>query len=861
MLKDVLATWRSCHIVDKRPPPMIIETFLDTRQLSSNQSLVIIDEDGKRSDVSEALSALPRPSRASGSSCSDSRIVVLERWQIELGDAPDDRPADPGDQSMSIYQQVKSLFRSTWAYALFMPLWKFMKRRPKGRSSHVLTPCYRVFPGIGRNASVTDNLTTPLYQSNHNPVDTYSFDPIESPAGPLKISVTFRSNCEFRVDDSEALLSSRFMGADDRLFKPSLASDDTVRAGGQEVGSLPIDRGYDTLSEFGQAYGSMSTFHQVGPPTGTSPISALRAARDRGASPSSPSHVPSSPKHGQSAGQRERSGGSDAAQRRPSLSFQPFKAPPLSASPVPSHSRNISEPPKPTTATDDKTMPPPSTSASASRKQEQVAQESALAASTSASPKQAPISKYSSSFTHRRGRLSSGGTSKADDDNNSSGRVSTSSSTAQPSSDTLAEAGGSGGGGGGTTSSGSWHADDEHLSDFLKMLDMKKDFPSRGNSSAADANTRRTAAALTRFHKMKDTNAALSDSMSSSTLLQKSSSSSSRQLPNVPPMIPPTSMSTSSSPGKAMSPHTPHTPAIPSRLSSNSIVEYPHDTAGNRRRASRQSRQSPVEEASSGEATVEPQVSNSSAIDIPTSPPFIPDFRRASSAAQRRRDPAPEDELGNFYFGTRSMSLGVEDRSPLSLSALLQQQEQDDSPHSSGRRQQQGQQQPTTAPKSSEVTPESQSRPESSSANQPYQPRFPHPQGRGSIGRSPSRGSVSSSIGRGGTVASANTRDRDRDRETGNEGDGTSSIPFTATPDVIRRGSRFGAPALTMTLDEEEPLLFAMSDFGSSRRSPEEGRIVSPPGPRGRDAPAPPSSPQEDDSGRGGSAGGFRTWQ
>ncbi|KAL1960371.1 hypothetical protein VTO42DRAFT_8331 [Malbranchea cinnamomea] len=796
VLREDLTPWRTCHFLDSRPPVLIIETYLDTRQLTNSQSLVILDDSGKRYDVLDALSALP-----SRSSKRSSRDVVLERWRIELGGSVRELPPDLNNQLPGIYKRSIVLFRSLWTYTKFLPAWAFSKHRSKARLNPALTPRYRIFPENGDDTPVPDSLTASLYPGEENPAETYTFGETGSPAGSFSVTVTYRTNCEFRVDDSEALLSSLFMGADDNFFRPSLPSQDTARLGGHEVGSMPVDRRDDSYPDRGQAYGSLSTFHQVGPATGASPISALRAARDReGSSPSSPQPV-----YGQAARVAMRSGEGNGHQRRSSLSRPAFKAPPLSASPsladhpTVSHTRNQSTPVK--LLSDDKRMPPPSAITSAPRRQNQIPSENAIASSTSASPRPAPISKYSSSFSHRRGRLSSGGVSKPDEDNNSSGKVSVSSSTAQPSSGILAEAGGS----------SSWHADEEDLSEFLKVLDLKKDLFSPAGSPTLDTNTRRTAAALSRFHKMKDVNATLTESMSSSMMLHKSSTSSSRQLANVPPMIVGTSISTASSPGKPISPHTPHTPAIPSRLSANSIIEYTRpDTRIQPRPISQQSHESPPEEALGDERTAEAAVSNAGAIDIPTSPPFIPVFGCAESAAQRRPTRAPEDEIGDFFFGARGVSLGAEERSPLSLSALLRQQEQANGGLSSEPQQRREPQQPTgddtNAPRGSI---ESQSR-LPSSASLAYQARFSHSQGRGSLsGRPPSRASISSSLGRGNVLPSYL---RDRDRDSGNE----SSV------EPRRRAThRF---SFNRTFDEDEPLLFAMSDFATSRRSLEEGR-------------------------------------
>ncbi|KAK4692926.1 hypothetical protein P7C71_g4371, partial [Lecanoromycetidae sp. Uapishka_2] len=135
-----------------------------------------------------------------------------------------------------------------------------------------------------------DHLSVPLFESHDDVLEEFVFDPIDSPAGSLSIVATYRSYCDFRIDDSEAFLSSRFMGMDEDYFEPSLRRrqgvdrqqrDDSTR-GATEVGSLPYNKRDVAQPDQGQAYGSMSTFHQMGPPASTSPLSALRAARVAG---------------------------------------------------------------------------------------------------------------------------------------------------------------------------------------------------------------------------------------------------------------------------------------------------------------------------------------------------------------------------------------------------------------------------------------------------------------------------------------------------------------------------------------------------------------------------------------------------
>ena len=833
---------------------MIIETYLDMTALTKNQSLVLIDDQGQRWSVEEMLNASPksslRPSSSSAAAAaaaSSTSRVVLERWTIDLGPAPVEQPADLNTLLPVVYKKSIVLFRSLYTYSKFLPAWKFARQNSKPRQLHrALKVNCRIVDRAALDASLSshvDGLTSPLSTGSSlgRVTDEFSFGATESPAGPFSVTVAYRTNCEFRVDDAEALLSSQLMGVDDGLFRPSLGMQDDRLAGravsAKGLGSLPSERREAVeLPDRSQAYGSLSSFHQAGPPMASSPLSALRAARDlnpESASSSPPNralpHVRSA--HSSKSSLRSVEGPPPSGvQRRPSVSFMPFKTPSLSASPsqanplAPLSPRNsLGRTPLVSALTQARNRTSLEVQPSLSGRGPSSIPETSAASSGSASPRPASVSRYSSSFGHRRGRPSSGGVSKPDDENNSSsGRASQTSSQAQPGSGILAEGGGGsgsgggggGGGGGGTAgSSGSIPTDDDNISDLLKLLDSKrtlKSFESTGNpAAAADASTKRTNAALSRFQKMRDSHAALSDSLSSSFMLQRSSSTSSRQLSSVPPMVAGTSMSPSSSPGKPNSPHTPHTPAVPSRLSAQSVAVYaggPDDArecaaaAIDRVERRRRPREVRHEETESARRT--------GAIDIPRSPrPLRAHNRRSSSVSQRNRALAIEDETGDLLpYGMRSASLGAQERPPLSLSALLGLQDPSDGDGAG--------------------SPADESRPASASASARAQ--RPDLQGE-PVSRQSSSSSQPPTAIRAAASArrSSSSHHRPHHHATQRGGRRGSTSPQrgyagdSGTPD--RPAYSFSRPG---GYDEDEPLLFAMSEIGghSSRRSLEDGR-------------------------------------
>lgn len=764
-------------------PSLCIEIYLDTQNLGHKQSLVVHDEQGKRWDVAEALNVPVESSSRPPSRVGKSTQLVLERWKVHIGDKHAVHPSDLNDPLPNVYKKAVVLFRSLYAYLRFIPAFKYYKSIAKQPANHPsLKLNFRISNGDFKSPR-PDTLSIPLYPSTESVTETQVFAPSNSPVGPLCISVQYRTNCEFSVEDSESLLSSHFLGLDDTYLENSNREVQPI------PGSLPVNKLHpQDTPDLGQAYGSMSTFHQVGPPTGTSPMSALRAVRDMPSSSpaeSPPSKLPPSHRTAQGSKPIVRAGEAPSNQRRTSVSFQPFKAGSLSSSPAPASyippSPGSSAGSRPssslarTAATNPLTQPRNRTSLTAlpqtALRQPSLPNETAIASSASSSPKPAPIARYSSSFGHRRSRFSSGGGSKVEDDNISSGRGSVASSQQRGSGD-LNEGEGA--------SSGSVKTDDENISDFLKLLEQKKDLKSfsKPDTASRDASMRKTTAQLSKYQRMREPYNTLSDSVSSSMMLHRSSSSSSRQLSSVPPMVAGTSFSTASSPGKPISPHTPHTPAIPSRLSANSIIEY----------EPRRSRSRPGH-TSRGQDAVDVQERNehdegTNAIDIPTSPRPWNHPRRSSSAAQQQR--AMDDEPD--FFGLRSASVPVDESD-----------RDRDADHGLA---------PDLTPSELFAQTELLASESHDTPAADAQGELPRPMSTSDLPAK--RGAYSaSSRGRGGGYSSQFS---------------SNSLATGATSSTERQ-SRYNFASRAVSNDDDEPLLFQMSEIGAgSRRSLEEAR-------------------------------------
>lgn len=628
---------------------------------------MVEDEKGKRWDVLEALNT-STSSDDSPTVRTRHTEVILERWRFELDPLLKEEVKEFGPILPTIYKKAIVFFRTLFTAVRLWPAFKFSQQSMTKRPQSALQVKLRISAGETDRVGF-DPLRQPLSETPEV-VSYYSFGTLSLPVGTFSASVTYRNECHFRLEDAESLLSSRFMGIDENFFKPSLPQNKglTRRESSAGVGSVPSRRQRRDLEDATQAYGSLSTFHGAGA-LGTSPISALRAIKPMGSDTTSPAgSVPASVEEGgHSLPIRPSLRGKDVSGRRSSISLQAFKAGSLSGSPR-VHDGEMPASPLPGQRQSgvDALMQARNRNSLTAGMPASLRGGPAVATDIPVSSSPRPTgSRIPSSFSHRRGRSSFGGQSRGgDDDQASSGRQSLSSSIAQPGSGVLAETGGQ-------ASSGSLNADDDNISELLKLLDSKKTLQSFETAKKSDTATKRTVANLNKFQQMRESNNTLTESMTTSVQLNRPSSSPGRQLTSVPGMVAPASMSISSSPGKPLSPHTPHTPAIPSRLSENSIIDY--ETQGQvTRRVPRAAPQiASTEEEPGAETPMSPEGTTAIDIPLPLSPRLMQNNRRASSVAQQQRGLVTDEDDADLAFGSRrSISLGAE-RDPPTLSGLL----------------------------------------------------------------------------------------------------------------------------------------------------------------------------------------------
>lgn len=281
VLLDDLQEWKRPDLSESRPSPLVIEVYVDTSNLRENQALVIVDDAGKRWDVSDALAgsadSSPRPPNKSGGKYYE---VVLERWTIELGDAAGYSAAELNDQLPNVYKKGVVLFRSLYTFLRFLPAWKLHRRLGRQPGSHQpLRLKYRIreagrslpqgqkdalFTPLCPSQSSSSTITSTTASNDTNHVKRHDFNHLACPAGPLSIRVDYRVDQDLSACDSEALLSSRFLGLDEGL--PTLAAAGRSLPGAR---TQPERRTTSSYTRSSTQYGSATD-----PRTTTNPTTA-----------------------------------------------------------------------------------------------------------------------------------------------------------------------------------------------------------------------------------------------------------------------------------------------------------------------------------------------------------------------------------------------------------------------------------------------------------------------------------------------------------------------------------------------------------------------------------------------------------
>lgn len=514
--REELRLWKSIDISNAafyQIPPLTIEVVLLTRDLTANQTLVLLGKNGQRWDV--GLGGL-RKKLTSGE-------IVLERWSIEW-----QVPHKKESPELPVaYKKSIVVFRSLFSLARLLPAWRLRKKLAKSKlTGTTLKVACRVgnIP-ISGSDQLRVSLNQSLVQGADCPIDKHCFHSVDTPAGRFAMAVEYRRDCDFRVDDSEALLSSQFLTSDHGLFnrpQSSLPSEVVRRAARQ--GSLPLAHAHPVHMSGAQSYLPHSLTSEVRPASNTSLT---------------------------------------RSDRRPSTALiQPFKTPSLSASPSLEH---LSSSPRQSPSTPSSMSIERTRSANhllIQRVPSSLGESSPCAVFGSPRQNQAPqlVKRYSSSFGQRKGSFT---LRRRTSQSYSEYMANLESSTTRGSSRSPAML-------------IPPDVDDEEVGAFISLLDRRtplagthfKDETTAASRILSASSAQKATHDLLKFQRLKDSHMVLVDSLMQSTIAQENASTetTSSKRPS-PPSVSVPMLSTS--PSKQISPHT---PAIPSRLSESSVM-------------------------------------------------------------------------------------------------------------------------------------------------------------------------------------------------------------------------------------------------------------------------------------------------
>lgn len=267
-LPDIIHKWTAFDGGGEPLPPLVIEVFLDLRDLTASQVVRLQDADGNLWNV------------CSGTKKTE---IMMERWLIELDSESNtfhsheethgsDNNNDEGGNSAG---QLVLLLRYLHTLVQLLPLHDLVKQQQEyaGSYEHAHSATDRVLPTIG--ARIVDGskpilskgrigLSKPLLGTYANIINDTNMPPhleqkkitpVWTKYGLLRVSVSYRRDCKFVIEDTDAPHIPGGSTTDTGPGPGALASLKKVR----DAGSLsPRSRGNTLAQQFDKGNRSSS---------------------------------------------------------------------------------------------------------------------------------------------------------------------------------------------------------------------------------------------------------------------------------------------------------------------------------------------------------------------------------------------------------------------------------------------------------------------------------------------------------------------------------------------------------------------------------------------------------------------------
>ncbi|ODQ80079.1 hypothetical protein BABINDRAFT_161713 [Babjeviella inositovora NRRL Y-12698] len=274
ILKERVRQWRpslpsSSQGPTEAIPPMVIETYLDLREMHQHGLQLSLHHEG--ADIAVTKNAKKSE-------------VVLERWLVEF----DQITLEP-ELLPAIYKKCIVLFRGLYTYARLLPAYSLYKRlesqssmgepvlsESSGEPGHFLSVGCRILDGNQPiNSKGRIGLSKPIIPATNKlranetlpfHMDQYKFAPIATPGGSLRVSVSFRENCAFHITKTNA----RFRETDSTFAETEITRLGAATSSPIKV-QLPSGHTSDSLRRF-----SLTSNMSVSPAYSSSPKAANR---------------------------------------------------------------------------------------------------------------------------------------------------------------------------------------------------------------------------------------------------------------------------------------------------------------------------------------------------------------------------------------------------------------------------------------------------------------------------------------------------------------------------------------------------------------------------------------------------------
>lgn len=200
---DIIKQWSSFD-GEKELPPLVIETFLDLRQLGPSHWITLKDDEGNLWNVCKGTKKTE---------------IVLERWLIELDrNSASFKSHKPSDEDASnLPRQLILLFRYLYTLIQLLPANDLYLSLSKGSVLHNSSPIVgvatRILDGskpilskgrIGLSKPIISTYSNVVNESNMpSHLEQRKITPVWTRFGLLRVSVSYRHDCHFEVHDGE----------------------------------------------------------------------------------------------------------------------------------------------------------------------------------------------------------------------------------------------------------------------------------------------------------------------------------------------------------------------------------------------------------------------------------------------------------------------------------------------------------------------------------------------------------------------------------------------------------------------------------------------------------------------------------